>query len=176
MVIDDLHKTLQTWVDALKDYDNRSLLIKPAIDSWSIGQVYMHLIDETIFFLSQARACLSTNKNAEETASAEGLQMLSNNSFPDELIDSPPSNQFLQQPTSREQILTGLEQIRVHIDEVQLLLKQSTFRGKSKHPGLQYLDAHQWCQFAEMHLRHHFKQKQRIDEYLRDSSLKSFLN
>ena len=117
MVIDDLHKTLQTWVDALKDYDNRSLLIKPAIDSWSIGQVYMHLIDETIFFLSQARACLSTNKNAEETASAEGLQMLSNNSFPDELIDGPPSNQFLQQPTSREQILTGLEQIRVHIDD-----------------------------------------------------------
>jgi hypothetical protein len=34
---------------------------------------------------------------------------------------------------------------------------------KNKHPGLDYFNANEWLQFAEMHLRHHLRQKKRID-------------
>ena len=176
MITDDLYRTLQIWTDALQCYDDLSLLVKPTDHSWSIGQVYLHLINETTFFLSQARVCLSTDRNANQTASPHGLQMLGNNSFPDECIEGPPTNQFVQQPTSKDQILVGLHQLRSNIEEIQELLKQSSFQGKSKHPGLQYLDSHQWCQFAEMHLRHHLRQKRRIDEYLTSIALKDDIN
>ena len=38
--------------------------------------------------------------------------------------------------------------------------------GKSKHPGLGYFNAQEWFLFAEIHMRHHFRQKARIDEFL----------
>jgi len=43
---------------------------------------------------------------------------------------------------------------------------KSSFHGKSKHPGLGFFSASEWFQFAEMHLRHHLKQKERIDRFL----------
>jgi hypothetical protein len=39
----------------------------------------------------------------------------------------------------------------------------SSGRGKAGHPGLGYFSAAEWLQFAEMHLRHHFRQKERLD-------------
>ena len=166
MVIDELIKTLQIWIDSLQHYDEQSFLVKPSDGSWSIGQVYLHLLNETSFFLSQARTCLCSDNNSNQFASPHGLQMLENNSFPDERIEGPPSNLFLQQPTSKNTILFGLHRLCSDITEIKELLKQSSFRGKSKHPGLQYLDSQQWCQFAEMHLRHHLRQKTRIDNHL----------
>jgi hypothetical protein len=38
--------------------------------------------------------------------------------------------------------------------------------GKTRHPGLLYFSALEWLRFAEMHMRHHFRQKKRIDEAL----------
>jgi hypothetical protein len=37
--------------------------------------------------------------------------------------------------------------------------------GKTKHPGSNYFTAKEWLQFAEIHLRHHLKQKKRIDDF-----------
>jgi hypothetical protein len=44
---------------------------------------------------------------------------------------------------------------------------KSPFHGKTKHPGLGFFNANEWLQFAEMHLRHHLKQKERIEEFLK---------
>ena len=38
--------------------------------------------------------------------------------------------------------------------------------GKTKHPGLGYFDAREWLGFAEMHMRHHLRQKERIEKCL----------
>jgi hypothetical protein len=45
-------------------------------------------------------------------------------------------------------------------------ITESPFGGKTKHPGLGYFSAHEWLQFADMHFRHHLRQKKRIDDFL----------
>jgi hypothetical protein len=42
--------------------------------------------------------------------------------------------------------------------------------GKTKYPGLNYFTAKEWLQFAGIHLRHHLKQKKRIDDFLKNNS------
>jgi hypothetical protein len=49
------------------------------------------------------------------------------------------------------------------------LITQSPYKGKTKHPGLHYFNADEWLQFADMHFRHHVKQKKKIDDFLRIS-------
>ena len=50
-----------------------------------------------------------------------------------------------------------------------LVMNGTVFNGKAKHPGLNYLNASEWLQFADMHMRHHLRQKKRIDDFLRPS-------
>jgi hypothetical protein len=38
---------------------------------------------------------------------------------------------------------------------------------ETQHPGLYHFSANEWYQFAEMHFRHHVRQKKRIDDYLK---------
>jgi hypothetical protein len=70
------------------------------------------------------------------------------------------------QPESKEQVLHSLRKIKAKMNEISSVILRSPFNGKTKHPGLGYFSAHQWLQFAEMHLRHHFRQKRRIDTFL----------
>lgn len=53
------------------------------------------------------------------------------------------------------------------MNNVEMLISKSPFKGKTKHPGLDYFSAIEWLQFAEMHLRHHLRQKKRIDHFLK---------
>jgi len=49
------------------------------------------------------------------------------------------------------------------------LIPASDFKGKTKHPGLLYFNAGEWLQFATIHLRHHLRQKKRIDTLLQQA-------
>ncbi|MEJ7682628.1 MAG: hypothetical protein WKG06_33180 [Segetibacter sp.] len=55
---------------------------KPSPNSWSLGQVYMHLIDDTNYYIEQIKICVSTNDNVIEEASPGAKTMFLNNDFP----------------------------------------------------------------------------------------------
>jgi hypothetical protein len=42
----------------------------------------------------------------------------------------------------------------------------TTAQGRAGHPGFGRLSAPEWVQLADMHLRHHVRQKRRIDAAL----------
>jgi hypothetical protein len=60
-----------------------------------------------------------------------------------------------------------LIKLKTEITTIGILISTSQFRGKTKHPGLNYFNANEWFQFAEMHFRHHLRQKKRIEEFLK---------
>jgi hypothetical protein len=165
-----LSKTFQLYINALDNYDEERLLAKPSEKGWSIGQVYMHIISETNFYLSQIRLCSSNNDNSSEQASDIAMAMLKANALPDELIEGPPSNALVGQPHNKAQLAELLQALNEEITANRILLEKTSFKGKTKHPGLNYFDAKQWYQFAEMHLRHHLRQKERIDAFLNSIS------
>ena len=167
---DDFKSTVDFWLHELDKYSFRQLHVKPGPASWSIGQVYMHLIHETSFYLDQARVCLSNEDHATEQATPHAKMMFRNNSFPDEIIEGPPTNANIPQPEGKDQLKTGLLRLRNEAVEIGALISGSECTGKTKHPGLHYFSAAEWLQFAGMHLRHHLGQKRRIDEFLATSN------
>lgn len=169
MLLEDFNHTIDAWIKALTQYDFIALSTKPSPNSWSLGQVYMHLIAETRFYIEQIKICLAGNDHAMEEASPEARTMLLNNEFPDAIIEGPPTNAFIPQPRNKEELISGLINIKEQMNDVKILIAQSPFKGKTKHPGLNYLDANGWLQFAEMHLRHHLRQKKRIDAFLQSN-------
>lgn len=165
MLIEDFNHTIDTWIDAIQQYNFEQLSTQPDANSWSIGQVCMHLVNDTNWFIEQIKICVSDNNNADETMLLIAQTMFLNNSFPDEKL-SNPANINIQQPQSKEVLLQLFINLKKDMNEVAAQIENSKSKGKTKHPGFNYFNAIEWLQFAEMHLRHHLKQKISIAEYL----------
>ncbi|MBC7884880.1 MAG: DinB family protein [Saprospiraceae bacterium] len=158
---------IDIWINELEKYDFNLLCIKPTPTYWSLGQVYFHLIQETKFFFEQVNVCLSnTNHQTEQKSDAAGV-IFSNYDFPDEQIVGPPSNDKTPQPENKQQLLNGLLDLKDEIITLEILIEKSLFNGKTRHPGLNFFNAREWFMFAEIHFRHHLRQKKRIDDYLK---------
>ncbi|MFZ1561891.1 MAG: DinB family protein [Saprospiraceae bacterium] len=166
MNIEDFNKAMDYWIASLDQYTFDQLVIKPSPETWSVGQMFIHLIDDTTFFIDQIKICTSTNDHSDEVAIQFAAGMLRNNEFPDEIIQGSPDNVFIPQPENKEQLLRDLMCIKEDMNVVVTLMEDCPFEGKSKHPGLGYFNAIEWLQFAEMHLRHHRRQKSRLDQFI----------
>jgi len=168
MLIDQFNKTIDDWISSLDQYSFNELLRKPDPGSWSIGQVYMHLVNETRYYISRVEDCLATNDHATEKMKEAGVTMLSNNAFPDARIKGEPDSiAKIQQPLSQSKLRQEMLALKTAMNDLwKRMLKQPT-AGKTMHPGLGYFNAMEWFQFAEMHLRHHFRQKNRIEKGIR---------
>jgi hypothetical protein len=167
MSVIDFKSTIDYWIIQLDAYTFPQLLLKPSLSSWSIGQVYMHIIENTDWFFGQVRTCITCNDNADMEASRAGKIMLHKNAFPDMQLEGPPDNDLTPQPKSKEEVYNELTRQKAEIAILTEQIKTTKFNGKTKHPGLEYFNASEWFQFAEMHQRHHMRQKARIDEFLK---------
>ena len=166
MLIENFNRTIDIWIRALEGYGYHQLTARPSPTSWSIGQVYMHLLDDTSYYIEQIQVCLTNNDQASEQPTPAGKIMLLNNDFPDEILEGAPSNAYIPQPESKDQLTADMLSLKMAMNNAATLISESPFHGKTQHPGLGYFSAIEWLQFADMHLRHHLRQKTRIDDFL----------
>ena len=170
-LLQQLNATIDIWKESLIYYTDEALRRQPLTGSWSIGQLYLHLITDTLFFIKQINLCLTNNDNVNEEATETGKIMLRENEFPDMKLEGDPSNAHIPQPSGSEELMTRLVYVQQRLNELYLQYQSTKYFGKSKHPGLGYFSAGQWFQFADMHFRHHFRQKKRIDAFLQANHL-----
>jgi hypothetical protein len=77
----NLDNSIDHWIAALEKYNEADLIKKPSSKEWSLGQVYMHLKEETEYFIEQVHECLSNNNSLGEMTPQAKL-MFANNQFP----------------------------------------------------------------------------------------------
>lgn len=163
-------KTLELWKTELTEYDLQTLLKKPNSESWSMGQVYIHLINSTLnFHLQQVKSSLEHQENAEKSKNFRGFITYNIlGSFPPIKIKVPASEFYTpKQPESKDQLLKGLNKVKMEM-ELTLAKLETEKQGKTIHPGFDYLNGNEWYRLIEMHFRHHLRQKARIDKYLKE--------
>jgi DinB superfamily len=165
-MITNIIDTIDVWFTFLDEYNEETFLAKPNPKTWSIGQVYKHLCSETSYFISQASICCTTNEHIDQNMTEEGRHMFDNDSFPGEQIVGPPSNDETPQPKNKQEIIYNFQALKSSIILLKDNMEYHKCIGKTPHPGLGFFNANEWLQFADMHLRHHIKQKNRIDGLL----------
>jgi len=164
-IINNFNKTIIIWIEALKHYSLENLQQRPSTTEWSLGQVYQHIIDDTKFFVQQVQFCLASNANTDEQMHTDARRMLAANSFPAMKLTNPNNDINMPQPGNKLILLQELATIKNEVNSFTIQALE-TCTGKAKHPGLGYFTALEWLQFAEMHLRHHLRQKERIENAL----------
>lgn len=181
-ILSAFNNTIDQWIAALDGYTLDMLYWRPGPRAWSLGQVYVHIIADTGFFVEQMDAALSSSADASGTMHANAAQMFAVNAFPDMALENPSNDPDLRQPSGVAELRDGLLRLRLAVNErcaspafwvaagAGVVADASGGFlggiGKTRHPGLGFFTALEWLQFAEMHMRHHFRQKARIDELL----------
>jgi hypothetical protein len=166
VLIQRFNETIDQWIVALDNYTLEMLHQKPRPGSWSVGQVYVHITDDTKYFIGQMSLALASNADSEKDMHPDARSLFQNNGFPDMLITGPATDDTVPQPKSKEELNQSLVATRQKANRLCAIYDLSVSTGKTRHPGLLFFSALEWLQFAEMHLRHHFRQKKRIDEKL----------
>jgi hypothetical protein len=159
-------ETIGKWILFLDDYTLEMLRLKPRPESWSLGQVYVHIMDDTKYFVEQMKDSLASSANREKEMHDTAHALFSNNAFPDILLNGPATNSNVRQPHSKDELMQNLVSIRDEVNTLYSTVDFSTSTGKTEHPGFRFFNALEWLRFAEMHMRHHFRQKKRIDDQL----------
>jgi hypothetical protein len=126
----------------------------------------MHLIDSTGFFVEQMREAMATDADRDKDMHDNAQGYFRQNAFPDLQLNGPDTGKPIRQPDNIEELQQCLTFIGDEVQELVGNFETSNAGGKTRHPGLLYFTALEWLQYAEMHLRHHLRQKARIDDAL----------
>lgn len=171
MLLEDFNLIIDTWINELDTYTIAQLLFKPPA-GWSLGQLYMHLVDDTNYYMEEMKRCMTTGNDTNGDKSDFAKTLFANNGFPDAAIEGALSNAYIQQPQSKEQLAASLQALKAEYNKLYILIRQTSPKGKTKHPGMNYFNALEWFQFAEMHFRHHLRQKKKIDSAILKAGFK----
>lgn len=159
------------YLQKLQNYSIEQLQLKPSEDEWSLGQMYLHLIQSALYMqLRNIELCRINQADSVVvggTKSEAGEAVFTHGGFPPVQIKVPASPQYTPaQPESKEQIAKGLELVLSKMKEIEPVLKEISPLHTVAHPRLGALDATEWFQLVEMHYRHHLHQMERLESFL----------
>lgn len=166
-VLKSFENAVERYLVELKQLDMEQLHRKTDEEEWSIGQMYMHLIQSALFMhLPNIKQCLvhsepSVHSNKGKTEL--GKSVFEQEQFPATRVKVPASPQYTpKSPENKEQLVEGLHQVIEEMRDMEAVLRPSPATDKVIHPRLGALDAQEWFLLIEMHYRHHFLQLNRL--------------
>ncbi|MDT9721624.1 DinB family protein [Paenibacillus sp. ClWae2A] len=170
-VLKSFETAVERYLAELKNLDQSSLLKKQSEEEWSIGQMYVHLIQSAFFMhLHNIEQCLSSGDstlNSGEEKTELGRQVFELGQFPPVPVKVPASPQYTPQPPeSMESLIDGLHEVVDRMRSTASVLHQASVNNKIHHPRLGALNAQEWFLLIEMHYRHHFLQLDRLKSNL----------
>lgn len=163
-------ETVGRYLTELESLNMEQLITQTDEEEWSIGQMYMHLIQSAQFMhLHHVDQCLAGSGDtvdATEEKTEGGKQAFALGSFPPVRIRVPASAQYTpNQPDSKEQLIDGLRGVVERMKRTEPALNTVPVSRKIVHPGLGALNATEWFLLVEMHYRHHLLQLERLKDF-----------
>jgi hypothetical protein len=162
----DFEKIQKVWSEALNVYSEAEITKKGTDNYWSIGQIYLHLINSTIAFHGkQIELCVTTKNEGNSKKNFKGFMVYNIlGKFPPVKIKVQASSDYTPNaPMSKSEVKLGLEEVLRKMKLWKDLLNND-LGGKTPHPGFGFLNAQEWFALIPMHWQHHLRQKRDRDK------------
>lgn len=166
-IVNKLEEVTNHYVQELENFNMKQLLQKPSEDEWSIGQMYVHLIQAARYMqLRNIEVCRQGGPAVTEAGTEKseiGQSIFAQGSLPPVRVKVPASPQYTPaQPESKEQLREGLIDVLHLMKELEPTLDEIPEHHTVAHPAFGPLTAKEWFALVEMHYRHHLLQLNRL--------------
>ena len=158
---------MEIYKQSLGKYDLEQLRQIPADGVWSLAQMYDHVIVVADEYLDEAEACAAAEPVQGRGKTEFGEKLFREGGFPPVKIRLPDEmNQPPDNSGTSASLLERLVQLERSMRELGEKLDKIQPDLKTEHVGFGWLSAMEWHELAEMHFRHHLRQKGELEERL----------
>ncbi|OXT16717.1 hypothetical protein B9K06_14980 [Bacillus sp. OG2] len=158
---------MEIYKQSLGKYDLEQLRQIPADGVWSLAQMYDHVIVVADEYLDEAEACAAAEPVQDRGKTEFGEKLFREGGFPPVKIRLPDEmNQPPDNSGTSASLLERLVQLERRMRELGQKLDKIQPDLKTEHGGFGWLSAMEWHELAEMHFRHHLRQKGELEERL----------
>lgn len=163
-----IHATVEPYLFAIDSYSNEQFTHKESEEIWSLGQLYEHIIlSSNYFFLANILRCVEKRKGQEGgDKNAYGDNAFQHNGLRPQKFKVPevgPTTDLVAQ--SKENYDALLQKVLKDTDDLLPVLTSAGATYKTMHFAFGWLNAPEWYQMLEMHLRHHHRQQKELEGF-----------
>lgn len=166
------NKEIKVWLQDLVDMDEEQLFINPAEKSWSLAEVYDHIMRVAREYqIPNMKKSLTADAERKKGKNKYGLAVfnlgirkdikMKMETFPQPLVEA-----FTPQKRDKAELLQDFREFIDEVNNLEELLDQSTKKDKQYHPMFGDINTKEWFALIELHIWQHKKQKKGILEFL----------
>ncbi|QOS79445.1 DinB family protein [Paenibacillus sp. JNUCC31] len=171
MLINDSLAIIEHYKQRLAGYTIDQLRYKSQEDVWSIGQMYIHVIDVAEEYIDHIQICIMATQEIYEGKTEDGTKAFIEKAWPDVRVKLEEPVNRTRNPDSKDEIIAGLEQVQKKLKYWEEHIHGTNQACKVRHGWFGWLNAREWFEMINMHSRHHLRQKARLDEKLAEAGL-----
>ncbi|REE68754.1 DinB family protein [Paenibacillus taihuensis] len=162
---------IKQYIQYLDSYSIEQLRYKSDENVWSIGQMYIHVIEAAKEYLEYAAICAKATDEATGGKTEDGMKTFAENEWPNIRVklDEPPNS--TRNPESKAEVQAGLDELLAKLEQCEGFIDEANPACKLRHGWFGWLNAREWVEMVNMHSRHHLRQKELLDEKLAEAGL-----
>lgn len=169
-ILESYIQNVNKWLIEIDDYNEDQFIWKPKVSVWSIIEIVSHLI-ATANICTQKSIDCSNSLGEKRKAGIKTKLFSMMDSFPPiriEIKEIPEGLETMYNPRelSKEDAKKGLIATIDLMKKAESMLSSADENIRIQHWAAGDFNAFQWFKSIEMHIRHHFRQKERIDKLL----------
>lgn len=158
-----IYKIIDAYKSKLFAYSDDIFQTLPPIKGWSYSEVYSHIFDSSLLSMVALKNCTTGKGEEQSTHFAVKLILFFGSFPPTKRYKVPKRLADRVKKISKIEAIDFILEFEKALEVVYPLIAKSNPKLKTKHPRLGYLNAKQWLRFTEIHLKHHLKQLDRIE-------------
>ncbi len=163
---------LDSYRARLDTITDEQFTTSPPDGGWSFAEVYSHILQATLAASVGLERCTQKNDDVYTKGfNFVGWAILFFGRFPPVKVKVPESinAKIPAVKMSKEDAKNMIVKCRKRIEDITPLIKNSSPHSRNKHPRLGMLNAGQWFKFLRIHLEHHLKQLNRIENTFKNA-------
>jgi hypothetical protein len=162
-VYSSLHKIADAYRLKLTSIPDVQFKQTPPVGGWSYSEVYSHIWDASLLSLEPIKNCIKGVGKNEPTKLIPRL-ILFFGSLPPGRYKVPKRIESRVKKITKRDAEELIDQFLIELEIDYNQIVNASPEIKNQHPRLGYFNASQWLRFIEIHLKHHYKQLQRIEK------------
>lgn len=163
---------IEQYIRDLDGYSIEQLRFKYEESIWSVGQMYIHVIEVAKEYIGHIETCRMATEEVTAGKTEDGMKALSEKEWPNIRVKLDQLPNETSNPKSKDEIIAGLEQVLVSLAHLAGCLDEANPACKVRHGWFGWLGAREWFEMVGMHSRHHLRQKARLDEKLAEFGIR----
>ena len=170
-MLNDSSAIIEQYLRNLDSYSIEQLRFKCNDNIWSVGQMYIHVIDVAEEYIGHIETCTKVTLEEAEGKTKDGTKALAEKEWPNIRVklEEPPN--ATSNPESKDEIIAGLEQVLEKLAYWADCVDEANPACKVRHGWFGWLNAREWFEMVGMHSRHHLRQKAKLDEKLEEAGI-----